>query len=398
MRTRPLTADQAVREERTGLTLDAAQSVHRHAPFGVLAVDRRGQVVSANATAARLLGYPPAEILGEDAARVFRAPRGEGHVLPGACAKPEEAREVEIVTRSGDVLPITLRLLPLEGEDGRLEGTVAVFHDLREQKSREEQWRRRDRLASIGALAAGVAHEIRNPLAGIGTSAQILKRRLASDDPRAPFADLILEEVTRLDRIVSSLLQFARPASPRLTRQPPLPALDKALTLVRELAVRQEVALTVTRADPVPPIYIDLDQILQVLLNVLMNALQALERGGEIRVSVQVARKRAAERSRLGRRSTDRLDDEEEAPLVDMVEIRIQDNGPGIPAATLARVFDPFFTTRAQGSGLGLSICQSIVREHGGVISIESVVGQGTAVSIDLPVEKRHGDRRRDPR
>ena len=381
-----------------GSAPDAARSVHRHAPFGVIAMDRDGRVVSVNPTAARLLGYAPDDLLGKEGARVFRAPRGEGHVLPGACAAPEEAREVEVATRSGDVLPISLRRLPLEGDDGRLDGTVAVFHDLRVEKAREEQWRRRDRLASLGALAAGVAHEIRNPLTGIGTSAQILKRRLESGDPRAPFADLILEEVTRLDRIVTSLLQFARPAAPRLKRESLLPALDKAQALVQELAVRQNVALRIDRADAIPEIYVDHDQILQVLLNVLMNALQALESGGEIHVTLRVTRKRAAERSQLGRRATDRLEAPRETPPLDVLELRIQDNGPGIPAAALARVFDPFFTTRAQGSGLGLSICQSIVREHGGIISIESVVGQGTAVIIDLPVEKRHGDRRRDPR
>jgi PAS domain S-box-containing protein len=383
---------------RQGPSLDAAKSVHRHAPFGVIAMDRDGRIVSANPTAARLLGYTPEEMLGQDGARLFRAPRGEGHVPPGACAAPEEAREVEVATRNGDVLPISLRRLPLEGEGGHLDGTVAVFHDLRAEKAREEQWRRRDRLASIGALAAGVAHEIRNPLTGIGTSAQILKRRLESGDPRAPFADLILEEVTRLDRIVTSLLQFARPAVPRLRRESLLPALEKALALVQELAVRQNVLVRVDRAEAIPEIYVDHDQILQVLLNTLMNALQALEAGGEIRVSVQVARKPTAERSQLGRRATDRLTAPRETPPMDVLELRIKDNGPGIPAAALARVFDPFFTTRAQGSGLGLSICQSIVREHGGVITIESVVGQGTAVIIDLPMEKRHGDRRRDPR
>jgi PAS domain S-box-containing protein len=398
VRTRPAVAATPPEAHRDGLAHEAAKSVHTHAPFGVLAVDRKGRIVSSNPTATRLLGYQTEEILGEDAARVFRAPRGDGHVPPGACAGPEDAREVEIVTRAGDVLPVTLRLLPLETENGRLSGTVAVFHDLREQKAREEQWRRRDRLASLGALAAGVAHEIRNPLTGIGTSAQILKRRLESGDPRAPFADLILEEVTRLDRIVTSLLQFARPAVPHLTRESVLPALDKALSLVHELAVRQNVLLLVERAEGVPAVYLDHDQVLQVLLNVLMNALQALEQGGEIRVSVRVARKPAAERSHLGRRATDRLELRREAPHVDVVEMRIQDNGPGIPAAVLARVFDPFFTTRAQGSGLGLSICQTIVREHGGAISIESVVGQGTAAIIDLPVEKRHGDRRRNPR
>jgi PAS domain S-box-containing protein len=375
-----------------------AESLYRYAPFGVLGVDREGQIVSANETASRLLGYTAEEMLHEPAARFFRAPRGEGHVLPGACALAEEAREVEVATRNGDALPISLRLLPLESELGKLNGTVAVFTDLRGEKAREEQWRRRDRLASLGALAAGVAHEIRNPLAGIGNCAQILKRRFESGDTRASFADLILEEVVRLDRIVTSLLQFARPTTPNLARQPLLPALDRALTLVHELAVRQEVQVHVDRAERLPELFVDLDQMLQVILNVLMNAIQALDRGGEIRVSARVGRKRLVERSQLGRRATDRLESGSAVPEQDVVSVTIQDNGPGIAAAALARVFDPFFTTRAQGSGLGLSICQSIIREHGGVISIESTVGQGTTVTIDLPVEKRHGDRRRDPR
>jgi PAS domain S-box-containing protein len=378
--------------------LDAAWSHFRHAPQGVLAVDRDGKVLAVNPAAARLLGYEIDELEEEDAARVFRAPKGEGHVPPGACASPEGPREVEVVTRSGDVLPVALRLLPLEGRDGSLRGTLALFQDLREEKARDDQWRRRDRLASLGALAAGVAHEIRNPLAGIGTSAQLLKRRMESDDPRSQFADLILEEVSRLDRIVESLLQFARPSTPKLTRQSILPSIDRALMLVHEVAVQENVNLRVERADRVPEIFMDHDQVLQVVLNVLMNALQALTQGGEIEVKVGPARKRAAERSALGRRATDRLLERDRPPLQDVVEVRVKDNGPGIPAAVIARVFDPFFTTRTQGTGLGLSICQSIVREHGGSISIESTVGQGTTVTIDLPVEKRHGDRRGSPR
>ena len=378
--------------------VEAALSLLQHAPLGVIAVSREGEVIHMNPAACRLLGYGEHEAEGEAAARVLRAPRGEGHVPPGATAMPEEAREVEVITRGGDVLPVGLRLLPLEGSDGRLRGTVALFQDLREQKALEEQWRRRDRLASLGALSAGVAHEIRNPLAGIGTSAQVLKRRLGADDPRASFVDVILEEVSRLDRIVEGLLQFAKPATPRLQRRSILPALEKALTLVHELAVRQDVSIHVERAEHVPEVYVDSDQILQVLLNVFMNALQAMDRRGALRVSVRAVRKKLAPRSSLGRRANDRLLRREEPPAQDVVEVRVQDNGPGIPAAVLARVFDPFYTTRAQGTGLGLSICQSIIREHGGTISIESKVGQGTSVIIDLPVEKRHGSRRRNAR
>jgi len=375
-----------------------AESLCIHAPFGVLGVDRDGRIVSANPAACRLLGYALEEMIHESAALFFRAPRGEGLVLPGACAKAEEPREVEVATRTGDALPVSLRLLPLELESGKLAGTVALFVDLRGEKAQEEQWRRRDRLASLGLFAAGVAHEVRNPLTGIGTSAQMLKRRLPTGDPRTPFADLIIEEVARLDRIVKSLVDFASPSTPRLARQSLLPALDRALTLVHELAVRHDVALKVDRAERVPEIYLDQDQILQVLINILKNALQALEKGGEIRVSSRAVRKRLVERSALGRRTTDRLESARSVPEQDVVEIVIRDNGPGIAAADLARVFDPFFTTRAQGSGLGLSICQSIVREHGGMIAIESTIGQGTTVTIDLPVEKRNGNRRRDPR
>ena len=397
MRPRHATAPSPADAPPAGLLLDAAQSIHRYAPFGVLAVDREGRIVSVNPEAARLLGHEPEAMLQELAVRFFRAPRGEGHLLPGACAVPEEAREVEVVTRTGDVLPIGLRLLPLDA-GGRLAGTVALFTDLRGQKSREEQWRRRDRLASLGAFAAGVAHEIRNPLAGIMNSAQLLLRRMESGDKRGEFAELILQESVRLNKIVDSLLQFARPAPPRLSRQPVHPPLERALALVREIAVVQKVDLSDALAKKLPEIYIDHDQLLQVVLNVLSNALQALEQGGEVRLAARLVRKRLVERSQLGRRRTDRLEGSRASLEQEMIEIRVEDNGPGIPAADLSRVFDPFFTTRAQGSGLGLSICQSIIREHGGLISIESVVGQGTTVLIDLPVEKRHGDRRRDPR
>jgi PAS domain S-box-containing protein len=398
VRPRPVTDLSPAATPRQRPSRAVAESLYRYAPFGVLGVDREGRIVAVNETACRLLGYTAEEMLQEPAALYFRAPKGEGHVLPGACAAPEEAREVEAATKNQDSLPISLRLLPLETETGALGGTLALFVDLRGEKSRDEQWRRRDRLASLGALAAGVAHEIRNPLAGIGASAQILARRLSAGDSRASFATLIVEEVARLDRIVESLLQFARPSTPKLARQSLLPALERAVTLMHEPAVRQKVSLVTDRSERVPEIYVDADQILQVIVNVVKNAIQAMPEGGEIRVSMAVRRRRLVERSALGRRASDRLESARPVPEQEVIEIQVQDNGPGIPAATLARVFDPFFTTRAQGSGLGLSICQTIVREHGGVIAIESTVGQGTTVTIDLPVEKRHGDRRTDPR
>jgi signal transduction histidine kinase len=272
---------------------------------------------------------------------------------------------------------------------------VAILTDRTELKRAEVSARRKERLASLGELSAGVAHEIRNPLAGIGASAQLLSERLGGDENHRRLVGLILDEVARLDRIVESMLQFARPPEPRLRRAPLEAVLDRALGLLSEDAETAGVRIETERSEDLPPIWIDPDQIEQVVLNLVRNALQAMEEtGGRLTLSLRRVSRPRYVRLRNGRRREDKGVPSGEGPLQDWVELEVTDTGHGIAPEELDRIFNPFYTTRKRGTGLGLAISEAIVREHGGMITVQSRPGHGTTVLLDLPEDKRQSNRR----
>ena len=248
-----------------------------------------------------------------------------------------------------------------------------------------------DRLVSLGELAAGVAHEIRNPLAGIGTSAQVLRSRFAKDDERVKFADVILDEVGRLEKIIENLLLFARPKQPQLVRHDMRQSVERALHLLREQIEKQDVRVQI-RCDVGPPmVYVDPGQMSQVLLNLLLNAIHAMPSGGRLTLELKTFTKKMPVSG--GRRKTDAKPHVPARP-VQFLKLVVSDTGSGISRQNLPKLFTPFFTTKSAGTGLGLSISQAIMREHGGSISISSIEGRGTRVAVQIPVEKRHGERR----
>lgn len=397
------------------------ENILRNMGSGLIAINAEGIVTHFNEQAALITGCPPDQAIGRPCEEVFRTPgfasgafreaepaAGEGG--PGADAPPPPPAnllrralttsfgdgEVDLLTADGRVVPVQLRLTPLEEEDGPTVGAIGIFVDLTETKRAEEQARRKERLASLGELSAGVAHEIRNPLAGIGAAAQVLKKRLGEDADRTRFTDVILEEVGRLDKIVENLLRFARPAQPHLAEASLVDCINRVLGLVGEMALERGVRVD-TSIDPgIPNLFLDADQIVQVLLNVVQNGFQAMSDGGVLTITLRRTQQPPYIRRRAGRRASDPVEPPEPARPIEYAEVAVTDTGDGIPADTLGRIFDPFFTTRRAGTGLGLSISQSIVREHGGMISISSTVGVGTSVLIHLPLEKRHGQRRRN--
>jgi signal transduction histidine kinase len=262
----------------------------------------------------------------------------------------------------------------------------------------EQELRRHERLATLGQLSAGAAHEIRNPLAGIGTSAQVLLGRFEPRDERARFVRVILEEVTRLDRIVTGLLQYARPRAPELRATSLAPCIDRVLELSADAIAQARVVVEVDVAPRLPPVYIDSDLVTQVLLNVTLNAVQAMPGAGTLRYEVRRVRRRAPPRG-PGRRAADRSERRRGAgggAWIAYQQVRVIDTGVGIARSALRNLFDPFYSTKPQGSGLGLSISQSIMQEHGGAIAVASREGHGTTVLLNFPMEKRHGQRR-DP-
>lgn len=354
-------------------------------PIAVIGVDATGRIELWNRAAESLLALPGgevrlSEILGAqpDLERALAASRsGAGATLDlAAFGEGEPGLHVTLVPSGAGG---ALLLLAAQ--------TAAEAHAAA-QVSEEDSTRR---LAALGRLSAGVAHEIRNPLSGIGTNAQVLRRRLQPEDPRVRFVNFILDEVTRLDKIIEDLLRFARPPEPRLVAHDLRRSVERALDLARGQIDKAGIEVSVKAADDLPDAFVDPDQTEQVLLNVVLNAVQAMPEGGRLGVTLRAVERLGPVIGRPGRRAGD--GDVHAGSGRRFIEIEVRDTGVGIDHADLPKLFEPFFTTRPSGTGLGLSTSQALVRQHGGAISLESEQGKGTVVTILIPVEKRRGPR-----
>jgi nitrogen-specific signal transduction histidine kinase len=262
------------------------------------------------------------------------------------------------------------------GQEGEVLGALMVLTDVTALKRLELQIRRSDRLASLGTLSAGMAHEIKNPLVSIKTFAQLLPERYQDSDFRETFSNLIGHEIDRIDSLVNQLLRFARPTKPHLQPMHVHDILEKSLLLVGHRLYQKDIKLSRSWAASVDTIRADGDQLEQVFLNFFINAMDAMKNGGELSISTQI-----------------RTDEEWVSPLTqsngeahEIIRVSIRDNGVGIRPEDLAHVFDPFFTTKDYGTGLGLSVVHGIIQEHGGQIEVESELKKGTAFHILLPL------------
>ena len=368
------------------------------ADSGVLVLDPTRRVALANPAALKLLGISAAKARGAEASALLTSVVAGEDLARDAFAGALERETVLHTPGAGD-LPVLLTAHRF----GRPAWVLVRLDDLSSTRRMQQELRRQERLATLGHLSAGVAHEIRNPLAGIGTSAQVLLKRFEAGDDRARFVQVILDEVARLDRIVTSLLQYARPRQPELQPVRLAECVVRVVALSRESADRAGVHVESEVAPRLAAVYIDPDLIHQVLLNVTLNALQAMPAGGTLRYEVRHIRRQRPPRA-PGRRLSDRRRADERRAVdgapgwSEIQQVRVIDTGVGIPRGTLAKLFDPFFTTKASGTGLGLSISQTIMQEHGGSIAVDSKEGRGTTVLLNFPLEKRNGERRQlDP-
>ncbi len=361
---------------------------------GVIGIDPTGRVTYLSRQGAEILGVSADEAVGADCARVMRPAVDEPHPLLQGLAGKLEQVEFYLTDRQERDVPVWLSVGRIVDAEGRTQGLAGIFRDLTEERALDQEARRRERLAVIGELAAGAAHEIRNPLTGIANAAQVLQMRLGAEESHRRMADLILGETQRLDRIITSLLGFARPGQPRMRETRIEEVVARALELDQPLWEQAGVRCEYKVAGQIPPIYVDAEQIQQVFVNLVRNAVEAMPDGGLLGVEVAVVRRRPHARRKLGRRATDRVSVPTQGPLRRFVRVTVKDTGRGIPADIVGRIFDPFFTTRSRGTGLGLSVSQSIVQEHGGFIAVQSVQGKGTTFEVDLPVERREGERR----
>lgn len=379
--------------------LDAAEfntAVLRALSSGVLVVDGNGRILRANRSALRILGAAEHELIGKplsaieglaDMDRVVQKTLSTG--------KAEDRYEVN-VNRRGHNLPLGFSTSPLSDHAGLIAGAVAHFRDLTAVRNLEEQVRRSQRLAALGQMAAGVAHEIRNPLNTIRGFAQLLREGVAEIKTALPngaetalkssaspkhmdeYAGIIHEEVERMDTIVRDMLDFSRQ---RELKPAPL-ALDELLrNLLREMEPeikKAEVVPVLAFPDQPPPkLNGDADRLRQVFRNILRNAVQASPRGGRLFVEL-----------RLGEGTVLRPSERKSTAFTVRRELRtvIRDEGPGLPREVLPKIFDPFFTAKDVGTGLGLSISQKIVDQHQGRIEAANASEGGAVFTVRLPL------------
>ena len=234
----------------------------------------------------------------------------------------------------------------------------------------EEQAIHHNKLIMLGTLAAGIAHEVRNPLSSIRTFAQLLPTKINDPDFTNEFSKIVVQDVDRITRVIQSMLSFARPGTVNIGNYSASELIDEALILTQSRLRSKKIQVAKLSPDPLT-LCVDKQQILQVLLNIINNAVDALPDGGEIRITT----------------GTHQTEGQSELPNQRFGVIEIADSGPGIPAAVRGRLFDPFFTTKHDGTGLGLSISQKIIRDHNGYITVSSVEGLGAAFQVHLPLD-----------
>ena len=359
------------------------ESILENMSSGLMTVDAEGIVRHWNRAAAEILGHPTERVRGLSYQQVLDpglAPFAE-RLRATLTEGTEGSRfEVTIRTATGRELPLGLSTSVLEDPDGKPRGVIALFQDLSQVKALEDRARRRETLAAIGELSAGIAHEIRNCLNPISGSVEVLQRELKVTGENARLLDLIVRESERLDAFIRELLDYARERPARLER------LDCG-AFVREVVdlARRHPSATpgkpVTVTVPAHPVMVQVDseQMKQVLMNLVINALESIEEEGRVEVRL------AAGRERAGRGRGARLEW--------FTCIEVHDEGCGIPPEEQRAIFEPFYSTKRGGTGLGLAIANRIVERHGGALEVESSPGAGTTMRIWLPQAERRASR-----
>lgn len=345
-------------EERADVIESYNEYILQSVPSGVISLDSSMRITKVNSAAERILELRAGDVIGKSYTDVFREPlRG---VLDGR--NLIERGEVQYTTHSGKNIHIGLALTPLMNADRETIGQLIVFTDLTELKALQSQAELRDRLSSLGEMAAGMAHELRNPMGVIAGYTKMLHKRV--DPSLSHLVDAISKEVSVMDRIITDFLCFARPAEMNISAVDLSPLLKGCITST--VGLRKDIRVHLDRGD-IPLISGDEILLRQAFTNLIQNAVEAMPQGGDLRINLSVE--------------------------ADHLEIGISDTGHGISEKIRDKIFLPFYTTKEGGTGLGLAIVHKIVASHRGSIGVDSS-DKGTTFRVRLPLKAETGDRK----
>ncbi len=360
------------------------RSVIHNINSGLMAIDFDGHITFANRQAALLLGYSGKELLQLTIKDVFVNPQEATQLLDllKLQAKKINEKESHFRHKDGHSLTVSMDAAPIEDPNNQFQGITLLFRDITDLVQLRNQMNRIERLAILGELAAGIAHEIRNPMGGIKTAAQVLRESFTDEDAEVQLIDRIIREVDKANTLLKEFFKFARPTPPRFVPTDVEMIVDSVYLLLAPRFKQNDVKF-IEEAEPhLPQVYVDETQIEQVILNLFLNALDAMPQGGTLKVKISQRNVPLTSKSTLNGSHT----------ALQYVLLEISDTGIGIPERVLPKIFNPFFTTKKEGVGLGLSICSRLIEENRGKIDVMSEVGKGTTFFIALPVYKPKGE------
>jgi PAS domain S-box-containing protein len=341
---------------------------------GVVAIWRDGSLAVVNDSACRILGLErDAGQIGRHYRDVLGSDHDPSNVLSLAFTEPELPNRAELRLRSSG-RAIGYTLCRIADRDGTVSGAALLFKDLTRVEQLEERERLRDRLAALGEMAAAIAHEVKNPLAGIQVMSGVLKRQLPDSPDAHQLLNDIINEAKMANRIVVEVLEFVRPINLQVAPVGIAGVLDRAVAATRSQHLGEGTAIVTDYASGIPDLDADGLQLRQLFTNLLINAIEALSGEGHIWVTASYA---AAE---------DMGESTEPPNYTGFVTVDVADDGPGVPVEVSDRMFSPFFTTKPQGSGLGLAIVRKIVNAHDGRIDVRARYGGGARFRVRLPV------------
>jgi two-component system, NtrC family, sensor histidine kinase HydH len=340
-----------------------ADEVVSHLPVGLIATDRFGRVTFFNSTAEKITdlnkhliqNQKPDEFLPEGLCGIQKK-LDQGEIVT--------EREMECTFAGNKAIPVSVSATRIANEKGEFLGQVLIIRDLSEIRRLQDEIRRQEKLAAMGGLAAGVAHEVRNPLSSIKALATFFAGQFDDGSQSHEAAKVMVQETDRLNRVITELLEFSRPTDLKRQASDIGLLIARSIQLIQQDAANKNIDINVNKTDDSCPAWIDPDRLTQCLLNLYLNAIQAMENGGSLTV-------------------------ESTAGKAGRFNIIVSDTGRGISPEEVRKIFDPYFTTKSKGTGLGLAIVYKIVEAHGGRIEVNSTIDEGTSFLINVPCEHR---------
>jgi len=358
------------------ITKNFLESIIEKAGDAISVIGLDGQILYWNEGAVKIYGYSKEEALGKKlfdllspCDELARREEEKRHYALMEKIKNGEVvthREMKRKTRDGREIIIDMTISPLRNSEGQIIGASRICRDVTNLKKAEERLFLAERLSSLGELAAGVAHELRNPLAGIKLNTQMLARQKDLTNMERRILQSTQEGIEKIQKIIDDMLNFARPKAAHFQEENINEVVAKSLAIIQGKSKKENITLVFEKEEGLPNLFIDAHQIQQVLINLIINAIQAMEKGGTLTIRTF-------------------------SPAQGGVGIEIRDTGVGIPETHLKKIFDPFFTTKSEGTGLGLSISLKILENHGASLEVQSQEGKGSSFTIFFPAERTSG-------